>query len=83
MLDKCGRGPETYTGNRLESALVRSLVSSPGRDSHNSRSSRLAEATQKALGTNVLCTGSRIFIWFLPHIYPIFIDLQNRFFLNH
>ena len=72
MLDKCGREPETYTGNRL--------VSSPGRDSRDSRSSRLAEATQKALGTNVLCTGSRIFIWFLPHIYPIFIDLQNRFF---
>ena len=48
------------------------VVSSPGRDSRDSRSSRLAEATQKALGTNALCTGSRIFIWFLPHIYPIF-----------
>ena len=48
------------------------LVSSPGRDSRDSRSSRLAEPTQKALGTNALCTGSRIFIWFLPHIYPIF-----------
>ena len=48
------------------------LVSSPGRDSRDSRSSRLAEATQKALGTNALCTGSRILIWFLPHIYPIF-----------
>ena len=30
------------------------LVSSPGRDSHDLRSSRLAEATQKALGTNAL-----------------------------
>ena len=30
------------------------LVSSPGRDSRDSRSSRLAEATQKALGTNAL-----------------------------
>ena len=48
------------------------IVSSPGGDSRDSRSSRLAEATQKALGTNALCTGSRIFIWFLPHIYPIF-----------
>ena len=48
------------------------LVSSPGRDSRDLRSSRQAEATQKALGTNALCTGSRIFIWFLPHIYPIF-----------
>ena len=48
------------------------LVSSPGRDSRDSRSSRLAEATQKALATNALCTGSCIFIWFLPHIYPIF-----------
>ena len=48
------------------------LVSSPGRDSRDSHSSRLAEATQKALGTNALCTGSRIFIWLLPHIYPIF-----------
>ena len=48
------------------------LVSSPGRDSRDSRSSRLAEATQKTLGTNALCTGSRILIWFLPHIYAIF-----------
>ena len=48
------------------------VVSSPGRDSRDSRSSRLVEATQKALGTNALCTGSCIFIWFLPHIYPIF-----------
>ena len=38
------------------------VVSSPGRDSRDSRLSRLAEASQKALGTN----------WFLPHIYPIF-----------
>ena len=31
-----------------------SVVSSPGRDSRDLRSSRLAEATQKALGTNAL-----------------------------
>ena len=30
------------------------IVSSPGRDSRDLRSSRLAEATQKALGTNTL-----------------------------
>ena len=30
------------------------LVSSPGRDSRDLRSSCLAEATQKALGTNAL-----------------------------
>ena len=30
------------------------LVSSPGRDSRDIRSSRLAEATQKPLGTNAL-----------------------------
>ena len=30
------------------------LVSSPGRDSRDSHSSHLAEATQKALGTNAL-----------------------------
>ena len=32
------------------------IVSSPGRDSRDSRSSRLAEDTQKPLGTNALCT---------------------------
>ena len=31
-----------------------SLVSSPGRDSRDIRSSRLAEASQKPLGTNAL-----------------------------
>ena len=31
-----------------------SLVSSPGRDSRDIRSSRLAKATQKPLGTNAL-----------------------------
>ena len=30
------------------------VVSSPGRDSRDIRSSRLAEATQKLLGTNAL-----------------------------
>ena len=35
---------------RVESGLV----SSPGRDSRDIRSSRLAEATQKPLGTNAL-----------------------------
>ena len=34
------------------------LVSSPGRDSRDIRSSHLAKATEKALGTNALCTGS-------------------------
>ena len=34
--------------------LSATIVSSPGRDSRDIRSSRLAEATQKPLGTNAL-----------------------------
>ena len=44
---------EVIIRSRLYSE-VRSIVSSPGRDSRDLRSSRLAEATQKALGTNAL-----------------------------
>ena len=43
---------------------ISQLVSSPGRDSRDSRSSRLAEATQKALGTNALLH------WF-PYTYLV------------
>ena len=35
MLDKCGREPETYTGNRLESALVRSAGSEVINENYN------------------------------------------------
>ena len=52
-----------------------SLVSPPGRDSRDSRSSRLAEATQKALGTNALLNCFRYIYLFpspdLSNIYKI------------
>ena len=42
-----GWGVNTTKGEEI-------VVSSPGRDSRDIRSSRLAEATQKPLGTNAL-----------------------------
>ena len=56
--------------NNVPSTLT--IVSPPGRDSRDSRSSRLEEATEKALGTIALQTGSGVCIWFLSHIYLTF-----------
>ena len=55
------------------------MVSPPGRDSRNSRSSRLADATEKPLSTSALPNFSGICIWFLLTFVQL---LQNRF-LNH
>ena len=48
------------------------IVSPPGRDLHDSHSSRLAEATEKALGTIALSNCFWCIIWFLPQVYPRF-----------
>ena len=53
---------QKYTSTKLtvtcdthrHSNATETVVSSPGRDSRDIRSSRLAEATQKPLGTNAL-----------------------------
>ena len=52
--------------------LAPQIVSPRVRDSRDSRSSRLAEATEKALGTMHFQTVSSVCIWFFPHIYPTF-----------
>ena len=77
LLKQCNLSDAQIT---LNLDLYVNLVSSPGRDSRDIRSSRLEEATQKALGTNALLN------WFRYHLsgsFPTFIQyLQNRF-LNH
>ena len=67
-----------FTGYQIKSIADQDcsalyVVSSPGRDSHDLRSSRLAEATQKALGTNALLNWFRyIYLVPSPHLSNIY-----------
>ena len=66
-----------YAVNR-EDASDNVLVSPPGRDSRDSHSSRLAEATEKALGTITLF---KLFPVYVSGLFLTFIQhLQNCFF---
>ena len=52
--------------------LIQGAVLPPGRDSRDSRSSRLVEATEKALGTLLNCFQYMYLVPSIPHICPTF-----------